>query len=439
MIKKIVIKNPKDDVENIRYNTIDNFSEDIIKKVGEIIGNVRKDGDHALKKYTYEYDRVMVDSIRVNKDEIKDAYKQVTDKQVKTIYKIRETLIENDIIFLEHIKKISSLYSNNRRIKRFVQPISSVGCYIPGGLARYPSTLVMCATPAKLAGVKRLVAISPPQKNGNVDPLTLVAADICGINEFYKVGGAQGIAALAFGTHSIKSVHKIVGPGGIFVTMAKLLVSNKVSIDMMAGPTELVIYASSETNPRYVALDLVSQAEHSKDTLCGVVTNSLEFADKVQNEVNKILKKNISRKEFVSESLNKNGFIAIAENDDLAIDFVNEIAPEHLQIMSIKELNISRKINSAGLILIGENTPSSASDYCLGSNHVLPTMGFGKSRASLSVLDFIRFSTIIKSNKNDLKKIEPFIKIITQEEGLVNHYEAVKERLIDISQTRKKK
>ena len=439
MIKKIVIKNPKDDVENIRYNTIDNFSEDIIKKIGEIIGNVRKDGDHALKKYTYEYDRVMVDSIRVNKDEIKDAYKQVTDKQVKTIYKIRETLIENDIIFLEHIKKISSLYSNNRRIKRFVQPISSVGCYIPGGLARYPSTLVMCATPAKLAGVKRLVAISPPQKNGNVDPLTLVAADICGINEFYKVGGAQGIAALAFGTHSIKSVDKIVGPGGIFVTMAKLLVSNKVSIDMMAGPTELVIYASSETNPRYVALDLVSQAEHSKDTLCGVVTNSLEFADKVQNEVNKILKKNISRKEFVSESLNKNGFIAIAENDDLAIDFVNEIAPEHLQIMSIKELNISRKINSAGLILIGENTPSSASDYCLGSNHVLPTMGFGKSRASLSVLDFIRFSTIIKSNKNDLKKIEPFIKIITQEEGLVNHYEAVKERLIDISQTRKKK
>lgn len=439
MIKKIVIKNPKDDVDNIRYNTIDNFSEDIIKKVGEVIGNVRKDGDHALKKYTYEYDRVMVDSIRVNKDEIKDAYKQVTDKQVKTIYKIRETLIENDIIFLEHIKKISSLYSNNRRIKRFVQPISSVGCYIPGGLARYPSTLVMCATPAKLAGVKRLVAISPPQKNGNVDPLTLVAADICGINEFYKVGGAQGIAALAFGTHSIKSVDKIVGPGGIFVTMAKLLVSNKVSIDMMAGPTELVIYASSETNPRYVALDLVSQAEHSKDTLCGVVTNSLEFADKVQNEVNKILKKNISRKEFVSESLNKNGFIAIAENDDLAIDFVNEIAPEHLQIMSIKELNISRKINSAGLILIGENTPSSASDYCLGSNHVLPTMGFGKSRASLSVLDFIRFSTIIKSNKNDLKKIEPFIKIITQEEGLVNHYEAVKERLIDISQTRKKK
>ena len=439
MIKKIVIKNPKDDVENIRYNTIDNFSEDIIKKVGEIIGNVRKDGDDALKKYTYEYDRVMVDSIRVNKDEIKDAYKQVTDKQVKTIYKIRETLIENDIIFLEHIKKISSLYSNNRRIKRFVQPISSVGCYIPGGLARYPSTLVMCATPAKLAGVKRLVAISPPQKNGNVDPLTLVAADICGINEFYKVGGAQGIAALAFGTHSIKSVDKIVGPGGIFVTMAKLLVSNKVSIDMMAGPTELVIYASSETNPRYVALDLVSQAEHSKDTLCGVVTNSLEFADKVQNEVNKILKKNISRKEFVSESLNKNGFIAIAENDDLAIDFVNEIAPEHLQIMSIKELNISRKINSAGLILIGENTPSSASDYCLGSNHVLPTMGFGKSRASLSVLDFIRFSTIIKSTKNDLKKIEPFIKIITQEEGLVNHYEAVKERLIDISQTRKKK
>ena len=307
MIKKIDIKNPKAAVENIRYNRIDNFSDEVIKKVGKIIRNVRKFGDQALRKYTNEYDGVLIDSIRVNKDEIKDAYKKVTDEQIKTICKIRETLIENDFIFLQHIKKISSLYSNNRRIKRFVQPISSVGCYIPGGLARYPSTLVMCATPAKLAGVKRLVAICPPQKDGNVDPLTLVAADICGINEFYKVGGAQGIAALAFGTHSIKSVDKIVGPGGIFVTIAKLLVSNKVSIDMMAGPTELVIYATSEANPRYVAFDLISQAEHSKDTLCGVVTNSMEFANKVQDEINEILKKNISRKEFVSDSLNKNG------------------------------------------------------------------------------------------------------------------------------------
>jgi histidinol dehydrogenase len=289
----------------------------------------------------------------------------------------------------------------------------------------------MCVVPAKLVGVKRIVTISPPQKNGKIDPLTLVAADICGVNEFYKVGGAQGIAALAFGTPSIKSVDKIVGPGGIFVTAAKLLVSNRISIDMMAGPTELVIYADSQANPKYIALDLVSQAEHSKDTICGLVTNSSRLADIVEKEINKILKKNIYRKQLVLESLDKNGFIALSENEDLAIEFVNEFSPEHLQIMARNEMDIAKKITSAGLTLIGENTPSSVSDYCLGSNHVLPTMGFGKSRASLSVLDFIRFSTIVKSTKKDLKKIKPFINMITQKEGLLNHYEALRERIQD--------
>lgn len=431
MIKKINIKNTKEDVKNLREDTFSILSSDIIKKTTDIIENVRINGDEALKRYTYEYDNVTLDSLIVKQNEINNAYNFVTEIQIKTIYEIKQKLIENDTILLDHMKKISSLYSNNRKIKRFVQPISSVGCYVPGGLARYPSTMIMCAVPAKLVGVKRIVAISPAQKNGNIDPLTLVAADICGVNEFYKVGGAQGIAALAFGTQSIKSVDKIVGPGGIFVTTAKLLVSNRVSIDMMAGPTELVIYADSQANPRYIALDLVSQAEHSKDTICGLVTTSTRLADLVEREIKKILKKNIVRKELITESLDKNGFIAISVNEDLAIEFINEFSPEHLQIMGINEMNIAKKITSAGLILVGENTPSSVSDYCLGSNHVLPTMGFGKSRASLSVLDFIRFSNIVKATKKDLKKIDPFINIITEKEGLINHYKALKERTTD--------
>jgi histidinol dehydrogenase len=430
-LKRITIKNTKLDVNSIRYNISNNFSEDIIKKTREIIENVRKYGDDAIKKYTSEYDKVELDSFKVNNKEIEESYGCISDNHIKTIELIRDKLIKNETVLLEHLKKISNLYSQSKNIQRIIQPISSVGCYVPGGLARYPSTLIMCATPAKLAGVKRIVVISPTKSDGKIDPLTLVAADICGINEIYKVGGAQGIAGLAFGTDSIKRVDKIVGPGGRYVTIAKLLVSNIVSIDMLAGPTELVIYADDKSNARYVALDLISQSEHSKDTLCGLVTNSHEFANKVEKEINNILAKKITRQEIVTNSLHENGFIAISENEDLAIEFVNEIAPEHVQIMSRNELKLVKKITSAGLVLVGENTPSAASDYCLGSNHVLPTMGFGKSRTSLSILDFIRISNIVQSSKKEIKEIEPFIKIITQEEGLINHYKAVKERVRD--------
>jgi histidinol dehydrogenase len=430
-LKRITIKNVKLDVNNIRYNISNNFSEDIIKKTREIIENVRKYGDDAIKKYTSEYDKVELDSFKVNNKEIEESYDCISDNHIKTIEVIRDKLIKNETVLLEHLKKISNLYPQSKNIQRIIQPISSVGCYVPGGLARYPSTLIMCATPAKLAGVKRIVVISPTKVDGKIDPLTLVAADICGVNEIYKVGGAQGIAGLAFGTDSIKRVDKIVGPGGRYVTIAKLLVSNIVSIDMLAGPTELVIYADDKSNARYVALDLISQSEHSKDTLCGLVTNSHKFANKVEKEINSILAKKITRQEIVTDSLHENGFIAISENEDLAIEFVNEIAPEHVQIMGRNELKLVKKITSAGLILVGENTPSAASDYCLGSNHVLPTMGFGKSRTSLSILDFVRISNIVQSSKKEIKEIEPFIKIITQEEGLINHYKAVKERVRD--------
>ena len=431
-MKRLTIKNAKVDVDSIRYNIANNFSDDAINKTRDIIENVRKYGDDAIKKYTSKYDKIELDSFKVNTEEIEEAYNCISEDHIKTIKLIRDRLIKNETIFLEHLKKISSLYPQNENIQRIIQPISSVGCYVPGGSARYPSTLIMCVTPAKLAGVKRIVAISPAKNDGKIDPLTLVSADISGVDEIYKIGGAQGIAGLAFGSKSIKKVDKIVGPGGMYVTIAKLLVSNIVSIDMLAGPTELVIYADDKSNAKYVALDLISQSEHSKDTLCGLVTNSHEFADKVEEEINNILAKKISRQEIVTNSLHENGFIAVSKNEDSAIEFVNEIAPEHLQIMAKNELKILNKITSAGLVLLGENTPSAASDYCLGSNHVLPTMGFGKSRTSLSILDFIRISNIIRSSKKEIEEIEPFVKIITQEEGLLNHYKAVKERTIDI-------
>jgi histidinol dehydrogenase len=289
----------------------------------------------------------------------------------------------------------------------------------------------MCAVPARIAGVKRIVAISPPMRNGEVDPMTLVAADICNVDEFYRIGGAQGIAALAFGTNSIKRVNKIVGPGGIFVTQAKMVASRHVSIDMIAGPTELVVYSDDEARPRFVARDLISQAEHSVDTLCGLVTTSEVIADGVKSELVSIISNRhepLARSDIVERSIRNNGFIAICKNEASAVEFINELAPEHLQIISKNAKNLANKITSAGLVLLGKYTPSSASDYVLGSNHVLPTSGFGKSRGSLSILDFIKITNRLELSRRGLVDAEPFLKEITFAEGLLNHYEAVRER-----------
>ncbi len=307
-------------------------------------------------------------------------------------------------------------------------PILSVGCYIPGGLAKYPSSAIMSIIPAKVAGVKRIVVVSPPNKDGKIDPLTIVAADLCGANEIYKTGGAQAIAALSFGTKSIKKVDKIVGPGGAFVTIAKSLVSDQTSIDMLAGPTELGIIADNTANPDYVALDLISQAEHSKDTFCYLITSSEGLAKKVSSIISEKVR-TIKRSEFVKPSLKNNGFIAICKNSSDMTSLANELAPEHLQIMTKNPSNISKKITSAGLVLLGNESPSSASDYVLGSNHILPTNKFGNTRGSLSVFDFLKVHTEISTSKKTLKKVEGFMKTFTDAEGLPNHYEAVRGRL----------
>jgi histidinol dehydrogenase len=303
-----------------------------------------------------------------------------------------------------------------------------VGCYIPGGLAKYPSTAIMSVIPAKIAGVKRILVTSPPNKEGKLDPLTIVAADICGATEIYKTGGAQAIAALSFGTKTIQKVDKIVGPGGPFVTLAKSLVSNTTSIDMLAGPTELGIIADNSADPNFVAADLITQAEHSSDTFCFLITTSLEFAKLVNQSLTKKIKKS-KRSSIVKKSLGKNGFIAVCKSNSDVIKLVNKLAPEHLEIITKNQNEIAEKITTPGIILIGKYTPASASDYLLGSNHILPTNKFGRIRGSLSVLDFVKLGTRVESSKSSLRKLSKYLETLTTAEGLPNHYESVRSRL----------
>jgi histidinol dehydrogenase len=392
-----------------------------------IMRDVAEHGDHAVLNYTSKFDGARLDSLRISEQEMKQAYAQVTKDQIMAIKLMKQRLVKSELAILKRLKGIV-VSSDGVRIDRMVKPVASVGCYIPGGSARYPSTVVMCAVPAKVASVKRIVALSPPRRDGTIDPLTLVAADICGVDEFYKVGGSQGIAALAYGTQSIRPVSKIVGPGGMFVTAAKLVASTTVSTDMVAGPTELLIYADATADSQLIAVDLISQAEHSTDTICGLVTTSDKLASEVQMQVESIIK-NITRLDIAKKSLENNGFVVVCRNESSCIEFVNEFAPEHLEIMCKYADAVAKKIDSAGLVLIGQYAPSSASDYSLGSNHVLPTLGFGKSRASLSVLDFVKIVNKVKVNKSGLAKVDRSIREITSAEGLLNHYEAVKARM----------
>ena len=423
-MKIIDVTEPAAEAARLRRATA--IPDSLLEDARAIMKSVAERGDYAVIDYTAKFDGVRIDSLKVSGQELKQAYSQVTKEQVKAVKLMKERLAKSELAVLKRLKGIAVL-SDGVKIDRIIKPVASVGCYIPGGKARYPSTVVMCAVPAKAAGVKRIVAISPPRKDGAIDPLTLVAADICGVDEFYKAGGAQGIAALAYGTESIRPVSKIVGPGGMFVTAAKLIASSSVSTDMVAGPTELLVYADAIADPRLVAADLVSQAEHSTDTICGLVTMSDKLASQVQAQVQSIAEK-ITRSDIVKSSLQNNGFVAVCKNESACIEFVNEFAPEHLEIMCKNADSVAKKIDSAGLVLIGQYAPSSASDYSLGSNHVLPTLGFGKSRASLSALDFVKLVNKVKVTKAGLAKVDRSVREMAAAEGLMNHYEAVRAR-----------
>ena len=410
-------------LESLRSET----NKHVKNRVFAIISDIRKGGDKALKAYEKRFNNVTLRSLKVSASEIKLAYSKVSDDQVKAI-KLAKRRLEKSEIAVKNLLRSISILNDGIRISKVFSPLASVGCYIPGGKARYPSTVVMSVVPAKVAGVKKIVAVSPTDQGGSISPLTLVAADICGVDEFYKISGAQAIAALAYGTKSIPKVDKIVGPGGVFVTLAKSLLADVVSIDMIAGPTELAIIADSSADPKLVALDIISQAEHSGDTLCCLITNSSKLQDEVLRSLEQKIR-TIRRSGIVKESLEKKGFTVMCKTEQQMIESANKLAPEHLEIMTKNPQKTARKITSAGLVLVGKNTPSSASDYLFGSNHILPTNGFGRARGSLGVLDYMKLETRIESSKGALQRISTYLKALTDAEGLPNHYEAVRRRL----------
>jgi len=411
LIKILQVRNIDSFVESRRQKT----SEKDKKTVQSILNDVRKNGDSAVKKYERKFNGRKTSQLRISAKEIKEARSKISSEEVTALQTMSARLSNSS-------PKIQiSGYG------KFVA-IPSVGCYIPGGQARYPSSVVMSVIPAKIAGVKRIVVVSPPGRDGKIDPLTIVAAKKCGATEIYKIGGAQAIGALAYGTKSISKVDKIVGPGGKFVSIAKSLVSDQTAIDMVAGPTELGIIANASSDPELIALDLISQAEHSKDTMCFVITQSKTIAKQIQKSIEKLIP-GTERSSIIKESISKNGFIAICKNEYEVIELANKIAPEHMELMVGNAKTLSKKITGAGLLLIGKNTPSSASDYLLGTNHILPTNGFGRTRGGLSVLDFLKLQTVIESKKSGLRKISKSLKVLTDAEDLPNHYKAVKRRL----------
>ena len=439
MIKILQVRNIDSFVESRRQKT----SEKDRKIVQSILNDVKRNGDSAVKKYERKFNGRKTSQLRVSAKEIKEAKSKISRKERSALKGIkimeaglRQNLEDwgntfrksnNEVITASDFYAITRKRGLGYTYKTFI-PIPSVGCYIPGGQARYPSSAAMAVIPARQAGVKRIVVVSPPGRDGKIDPLTIVAAKMCGATEIYKVGGAQAIGALAYGTKSIHKVDKIVGPGGKFVSIAKSLVSDQTAIDMIAGPTELGIIADASSDPELVALDLISQAEHSKDTMCFVITQSKTMAKRIQKSIEKLIP-GTERRSIIKESISKNGFIAVCKNRKEMIELANKIAPEHMELMVKNAKTLSKKITGAGLLLIGKDTPSAASDYVLGTNHILPTSGFGRTRGGLSVLDFLKIQTVVESKKLALSRLRRTLKTLTDAEDLPNHYNAVKRRL----------
>ena len=419
MIKILQVRNIDSFVESRRQKT----SEKDRKTVQSILNDVRKNGDSAVKKYEQKFNGRKTSQLRVSVKEIKEARSKISREER---YAIGQA--DAGLQLMGYFYNFKDSVIKRIGVTQSFVPISSVGCYIPGGQARYPSSMIMSVRPAAKARVKRIVVVSPPGPDGKIDPLTIAAAKMCGATEIYKIGGAQAIGALAYGTKSIPKVDKIVGPGGKFVSIAKSLVSDQTAIDMVAGPTELGIIADASSDPELVALDLISQAEHSKDTMCFVITQSKTMAKQIQKSVEKLIL-GTERSSIIKASISKNGFIAICKNQNEMIELANKIAPEHLELMVKNARSLSKKITGAGLVLIGKNTPSAASDYLLGTNHILPTNGFGRTRGGLSVLDFLKIQTVVESKKSRLRNISDSLKTLTDAEDLPNHYKAVKRRL----------
>lgn len=395
--------------------------------VQKIVDDVKENKDQALFSYTKEFDHadICAENVRVTEEEIKEAMKLVDPKLLEVMKKS----MANIKTYHEKQLRLSWFDSqpDGRILGQKITALESAGVYVPGGKAAYPSSVLMNIIPAKVAGVKRIVMTTPPEKDGKVNPVTLTAAHLAGATEVYKAGGAQAIAALAFGTESIPRVNKIVGPGNIFVALAKKAVYGHVSIDSIAGPSEVLVLADETANPKYVAADLLSQAEHDELASAILVTTSMELAEKVSKEVERFVKI-LSRKEILEKSLENYGYILVAKTLDEAVDTVNEIAPEHLEIITRDAFETMTKIQNAGAIFIGEYSSEPLGDYYAGPNHVLPTNGTAKFFSPLGVDDFIKKSSVIYYSKQALEPVYKDIIAFAEAEKLTAHANSIRVR-----------
>lgn len=397
---------------------------EIEEKVQAILENVKNRGDEALFEYSEQFDHFTLtkENIRVTEAEMEEAYNSLEPEFIRVI----EKSAENIRVFHEKQKRLTWIDTkeDGTILGQKFTPIEIVGLYVPGGKAAYPSSVLMNIIPAKVAGVKKVVMLTPPGQGGTVSPATLAAAKIAGVDEVYRVGGAQGIAAMAYGTESIPKVYKICGPGNIFVALAKKAVYGRVSIDSVAGPSEILVLADETANPRFVAADLLSQAEHDEMASAILVTTSEELAKKVSDEVDGFVKV-LERKEIIQKSLDNFGNIFVAEDMDMAIQMVNEIASEHLEVLTKAPFEILPMIQNAGAIFLGSYSSEPLGDYFAGPNHILPTNGTAKFFSPLNVDDFMKKSSIIAYSESALREVHKDIELFAKKEGLTAHANSI--------------
>lgn len=425
-IVKLTAESKKNLLNDLLKRSPNNYTQ-YQDTVQEIVDNVRENGDKALFEYTKKFDKADINAgnIKVTDAEIEEAYKEVDPHLVEVI---RKALV--NIKDFHELQKQNSWFTtkeNGTMLGQKVTPLNYVGVYVPGGKAVYPSSVLMNIVPAKVAGVNHIVMTTPCNAEGKVYATTLLAAKEAGVDEIYKAGGAQAIAAFAFGTESVPKVDKIVGPGNIFVALAKRAVYGYVSIDSIAGPSEIMVLADDSANPRYIAADLLSQAEHDELASAILVTDSEEFANKVSAEIDGFVKE-LSRREIIQKSLDNYGYILVCDNMNEAVEAVNDIASEHLEIVTRNPFELMMKVRNAGAIFIGEYSSEPLGDYFAGPNHVLPTNGTAKFFSPLSVDDFIKKSSIIYYSKEALEPIHQDIIDFATSEQLTAHANSIKVR-----------
>lgn len=399
------------------------------REVHSILMDVRKRGDKALLHYTQVFDglRIPAHQLQVKRSEVREAYRKIPGEFIETlkqaVYRIRkfhQFLSKRLILTLKEEEK-------GIRLEQVIKPIERVGIYIPGGKASYPSTVLMAALPAKVAGVREIIMATPPQKEG-ISPAVLIAADLSGVDHIYQIGGVQAIAALAYGTRSIPKVDKIIGPGNQYVATAKRLVYGDVDIDMVAGPSEIVIVSDENASPSFIAADLISQAEHDEMAMAILITPSETFGKKVQKEVERQLT-TLKRRRIASLSLNQRGGILIVKDLAQAMELVNRIAPEHLELAVSRPHSWVKSVKNAGAVFLGIHTPEAIGDYMAGPNHILPTSGTARFSSPLGVEDFIKRTNLMRFTQSALKRFEKDVKRFAEWEGLEGHHQAVQMRI----------